>query len=172
MRPDPIFRLPVLACLFGAIACGSEAPGTRRAPPPPAGLGVQQVPLVPGIPGVERTVASPFAGDDRAINEGRRLYHWMNCSGCHFEGGGGIGPPLMDAAWIYGGRPDQIFSSVANGRANGMPAYGDKLVSEEIWRIVAYVETLNPDRESAGGGSGQTDSSGETSENGQGRRAG
>jgi cytochrome c oxidase cbb3-type subunit III len=86
---------------------------------------------------------NPFAGDSRAIAEGRRLYDWMNCSGCHFEGGGGIGPPLMDDDWIYGGRrPTQIFDSIASGRANGMPAYGDKLPPEQIWQIVAYVQSL------------------------------
>src|SRR3954470_6229544 len=28
------------------------------------------------------------------VSEGKRLYHWMNCVGCHNEGGGGIGPAL------------------------------------------------------------------------------
>jgi cytochrome c oxidase cbb3-type subunit 3 len=132
------------------------------------------VPLVPGIPSAARTVVNPFEGDDHAINEGRRLYGWMNCSGCHFEGGGGIGPPLMDDAWIYGGRPDQIFDTIASGRPNGMPAYGDKLVPDDIWRIAAYVETLNPDRGRSDEGAeretgGNTDAD---SGNGRGRRAG
>jgi hypothetical protein len=64
-------------------------------------------------------------------------------SGCHFAGGGGIGPPLMDDDWIYGGEPAQIFDSIASGRANGMPAYGDMLAAEQVWHIVAYVETLS-----------------------------
>src|SRR4051794_17058392 len=31
-----------------------------------------------------------------AISQGQQLYTQMNCSGCHFHGGGGMGPPLMD----------------------------------------------------------------------------
>jgi cytochrome c oxidase cbb3-type subunit 3 len=141
-----VSTLGAVMLLTAVAACGTDRPAPRREAAPAGASGVRQIPLRPGIPGPEPRVVNPFAGDDQALNEGRRLYSWMNCIGCHFEGGGGIGPPLMDDQWIYGGRPDQIFDSVANGRANGMPAYGDKLVPEEIWRIVAYVETLNPDR--------------------------
>src|SRR5690348_13946358 len=44
------------------------------------------------------------AADQRAYdtNEGKRLFTQYNCAGCHFNGGGGIGPALMDAQWIYG----------------------------------------------------------------------
>src|SRR5690348_14809244 len=29
------------------------------------------------------------------MSEGKRLFTWMNCVGCHGHGGGDIGPPLM-----------------------------------------------------------------------------
>ena len=38
------------------------------------------------------------------LSEGKRLYTWFNCNGCHAKGGGGSGPPLMDDRWIYGAR--------------------------------------------------------------------
>ena len=155
------------ALLAAAAACGTDGRVPRREAAPAGASGIPQVPLRPGIPGPERRVVNPFAGDDSSINEGRRLYSWMNCIGCHFEGGGGIGPPLMDDQWIYGGRPDQIFDSIASGRANGMPAYGDKLVPEEIWRIVAFVETLNPD--GAGGSDEGEEADSENRQGGGGR---
>jgi cytochrome c oxidase cbb3-type subunit III len=37
-----------------------------------------------------------YEGNAPAIAEGQRLYNWMNCSGCHFHGGGGMGVALMD----------------------------------------------------------------------------
>lgn len=104
---------------------------------------VRHVPLRPGLPTdgpVE--IESPYANDPQALATGERLYNWMNCSGCHFEGGGGIGPALMDDEWIYGERPAQIFDTIVNGAPNGMPAYGDKLESDQIWHIVAHVESL------------------------------
>ena len=38
-----------------------------------------------------------------------------------------MGPALMDDAWIYGGRLDQIYNSIYQGRPNGMPAWGGKI---------------------------------------------
>jgi cytochrome c oxidase cbb3-type subunit 3 len=126
------------------ITCGTDARMGERVPAPGSRAeGPRQVTLRPGMPAAERQVQNPYAGDAQSLAEGQRLYNWMNCSGCHFEGGGGIGPPLMDDDWIYGGRPDQIFDTIADGRANGMPAYGDKLAIDQIWHIVAHVHSLS-----------------------------
>jgi cytochrome c oxidase cbb3-type subunit 3 len=78
-----------------------------------------------------------------AIAEGQFLYTHMNCVGCHSHGGGGMGPPLMDDEWRYGGRIDQIASSIAEGRPNGMPAWRTKLTSDQIWKLAAYVRSLS-----------------------------
>jgi cytochrome c oxidase cbb3-type subunit 3 len=67
----------------------------------------------------------------------------MNCVGCHSHGGGGMGPPLMDDEWRYGGRIDQIAASIAEGRPNGMPAWREKLTSDQIWQLAAYVRSLS-----------------------------
>ena len=50
-----------------------------------------------------------------AIAEGQQLYNQMNCVGCHFHGGGGMGVALMDGKWRYGGRIDQIAASIMRG---------------------------------------------------------
>ena len=67
----------------------------------------------------------------------------MNCVGCHFHGGGGIGPPLMDEKWIYGSDPLQIFSTIVEGRPNGMPSFRGKLNDDQVWKIAAYVRSLS-----------------------------
>ena len=103
---------------------------------------VRQVSFVPGDAPVTALRANPFEGDTSAMHEGRRLYSWYNCAGGHFEGGGGIGPPFLDRAWIYGGEPEQIFNSIAAGRANGMPAFGDRVSADEIWKLALYVGSL------------------------------
>jgi hypothetical protein len=46
------------------------------------------------------------------MTEGQRLYNWYNCGGCHFRGGGGIGPALMDEVWIYGKEPANLYASI------------------------------------------------------------
>jgi cytochrome c oxidase cbb3-type subunit 3 len=78
-----------------------------------------------------------------AISEGKRLFTWYNCSGCHAHGGGDSGPALMDEKWIYGSSPSNIFATVVEGRPNGMPAFRDRLTDPQIWQLVAYVEALN-----------------------------
>ena len=66
----------------------------------------------------------------------------MNCVGCHSHGGGGMGPALMDDEWRYGSRIDQIASSIAEGRPNGMPSWRAKLTDEQIWQLATYVRSL------------------------------
>lgn len=98
------------------------------------------------IPGVtEQTVSNnnPYASDKLAIADGRRFFVHYNCSGCHGgHAGGGMGPSLRDEAWIYGSSDTRVFSSIAEGRANGMPSWGTRVPQDQIWRLVAYVKTL------------------------------
>jgi cytochrome c oxidase cbb3-type subunit 3 len=67
----------------------------------------------------------------------------MNCVGCHSHGGGGMGVPLTDGKWRYGGRTDQIAASIYEGRPNGMPAWRTKLTDQQIWQLAAYVRSLS-----------------------------
>jgi mono/diheme cytochrome c family protein len=99
--------------------------------------------LQPGPATAMPTAPHPLDGNEEAIGEGERLYHHFNCSGCHFAGGGGIGPPLMDDEWIYGSSSRNIFYSIIEGRPQGMPAFGGRVPEEQLWRIVAYVRSLS-----------------------------
>lgn len=85
----------------------------------------------------------PYEENAFAVNQGKRLYRWYNCNGCHANGGGGIGPPLMDADWRYGGGPAQIFQSIVQGRPNGMPSFGGHIPDDQVWQIVAYVRSMS-----------------------------
>jgi len=87
--------------------------------------------------------AAAYENNATAISEGQRLYNWMNCSGCHFHGGGGMGVALMDGKWRYGGRLDQIAASISEGRPKGMPAWKSQLTEQEIWQLAAYIRTLS-----------------------------
>ena len=88
-----------------------------------------------------RTSANPYDGNAYAISEGQRLFSWYNCTGCHANGGGGIGPPLIKTEWIYGGEPANLFDTIVKGRPNGMPAWGGKIPEYQIWQIVAFVRS-------------------------------
>lgn len=146
--PDLCLRISLITASLALVSCEQQTT-SRQAVAGPGGLETPtaiQSDLRPG--GTQRAVnvANPFEGDATAISEGRRLYNWYNCVGCHFNGGGGMGPPLMDDEWIYGPEPENIHDVILRGRPNGMPAFGGRIPEQQMWQIVAYVRTLNPDQ--------------------------
>jgi cytochrome c oxidase cbb3-type subunit 3 len=83
-----------------------------------------------------------YQRDAYDVAQGKLLFTWMNCSGCHSHGGGGIGPALMDNRWIYGGKIQQIYRSIRDGRLNGMPAWKNRMTDQQIWQVAAYVRSM------------------------------
>ena len=77
------------------------------------------------------------------VSQGKTWYRWYNCAGCHAQGGGAIGPALMDDRWIYGKEPDAIFSTIMDGRPNGMPAFRGRIPEAQAWQLVAYVRSMS-----------------------------
>ena len=136
-------RLTLVLAAGFASACEREERRLNQPSPPAPVQFVAQVPLQPGPNVITDTAEGPF--DDNAFGtaEGQRLFSQMNCAGCHSHGGGGMGPALMDDQWIYGSTPTQIFASIAEGRANGMPSWKYRLTNEQIWQLVAYVRSLS-----------------------------
>ena len=90
------------------------------------------VPLVNLEPGGHTPPKNLEAGKDYEqnayhLNQGKALFSAMNCNGCHSNGGGGMGPALMDDVWIYGSDFVNIAASIRDGRPNGMPSFGRAL---------------------------------------------
>lgn len=63
-----------------------------------------------------------------------------SCHGVNAEGY--IGPNLTDNYWLYQGTKLSIYESIANGRPNGMPAWGSILGRDDTLAVTAYVESL------------------------------
>ena len=103
---------------------------------------------IPGGVGASGAGTNPYTNDPVALQDGWRLFNWYNCSGCHGgHAGGGMGPSLRDPVWIYGSREDQIFDSIAEGRANGMPSWASKIPEDQIWQLVAYIQSMGTSQE-------------------------
>jgi cytochrome c oxidase cbb3-type subunit III len=131
---------------LGLLSCTEQRYHVFRGSPPEGQImeGIRTTDLQPGLPTPAREVKNPHEGDPRNIMEGKRLYAWFNCSGCHgSNGGGSIGPPFMDDDWIYGGDNAAVFASIVEGRPQGMPAYGGRLADVDVWRLVSYVRYLS-----------------------------
>jgi cytochrome c oxidase cbb3-type subunit 3 len=85
------------------------------------------------------------AADPQAREMGQRLF-LNNCAQCHgSDAGGSRGfPNLRDADWLYGGAPEQIKTSIAQGRTGLMPPQGAALgTSEDVRDVAAYVLSLS-----------------------------
>lgn len=133
------------AFLLASSACTTEPQQAAASTQPPVPTTVGPV---PGPPVGWSYRTNPLNGDMAALQEGRRLFNWYNCSGCHGgHAGGGMGPSLRDDVWIYGSHDAQIFDSIAEGRANGMPAWGTKIPEHQIWELVAYIKSLRTPQE-------------------------
>jgi cytochrome c oxidase cbb3-type subunit III len=103
-------------------------------------------PVVARGDGVKEAAANYSPYDDNAygVAQGKRLYVWYNCNGCHGgAGGGGMGPPLMDNEWRYGSDPASIFDTIMKGRPNGMPSFGGHIPEDQAWQLVAYVRSMS-----------------------------
>jgi cytochrome c oxidase cbb3-type subunit 3 len=129
--------------LFGAAALPVAAADVEL--PSPSTLASIPLGDVPGDEHVPQAASTPnpLTKDPRAVEMGKRLYITMNCADCHgYDAKGAMGPDLTDNYWRYGGTPAAIYNSIAQGRAQGMPAWGKALPPIEIWRLTAYIQSL------------------------------
>jgi cytochrome c oxidase cbb3-type subunit 3 len=125
-------EFPVLALALALGACDRETRPTGHEPVH------QSAPTSAQDPRGRRYEANAYA-----IGQGQHLFRWMNCNGCHANGGGGMGPALMDDAWRYGANIEDIYTSIDRGRPNGMPSFHGKLTEEQTWQLAAYVRALS-----------------------------
>src|SRR4051812_6718377 len=110
-RPELSLMMGALvggAIALGSASCKREERGFRVNPP---AVSASYLPATTdfqaGGPTTMPSIKNDYEENAYALGEGKRLYQAFNCVGCHFHGGGGIGPPLMDDQWIYGSQPEQ-----------------------------------------------------------------
>ena len=132
---------PALA--LALCACKREERAFEQPPAP-------SQPLAANTNGISLPSAAPAAPPSGAyeetayaISQGKQLFSWFNCAGCHAHGGGNIGPALMDEKWIYGHEPKDIFASIHDGRPNGMPSFRGRIADTQVWQLVAYVRSMS-----------------------------
>lgn len=85
-----------------------------------------------------------LARNDDARTIGRRLFATY-CTTCHGSDAGGARgfPNLRDSEWLHGGKPQDIETTILDGRTGAMPAWGAVLSDEDIFNTAEYVRTLS-----------------------------
>lgn len=83
------------------------------------------------------------AADPKAREMGQRLF-LNSCAQCHGSDAGGAKgfPNLTDGDWLYGGSPENIKTTIVNGRAGVMPPF-PQLDSKQIVDVANYVRSLS-----------------------------
>jgi cytochrome c oxidase cbb3-type subunit 3 len=84
-----------------------------------------------------------LANNEDALRMGRNLYA-HNCSTCHASDARGAQgyPNLTDDHWTWGSQPEQILTSIHQGRRAAMPGFGAVLDDEAVTRTATYVQQL------------------------------
>ncbi|MDC5806696.1 cytochrome-c oxidase, cbb3-type subunit III [Vibrio europaeus] len=85
-----------------------------------------------------------IAADSEAVKVGQRLF-LQNCSQCHGSDARGQKgfPNLTDDAWLYGGEPQAIVTTVMQGRIGQMPGWKDALGEQGVKEVVSYTLSLS-----------------------------
>lgn len=142
---DVLPRFALIACGVMAGIGGVAAAVDSRQAPPNSATGWQ-------LPPDADARKSPLTVDDKVIAAGKSVFK-NKCSKCHGASGLGDGPDAdpehrEDMDLTNPKRADRnsdgiVFYKVANGRRKPkMPAFKDELNEQQIWSVVAYVQTL------------------------------
>jgi cytochrome c oxidase cbb3-type subunit III len=137
--------LLLLGSAIGLAGCQREERSLRLDPPVLQAL--DGIALMPnGISGrppeVSFALGQPYEANAYNLGQGKRLYAWFGCRTCHGDGEGGVGPAFLDGWWDYGPDTVSIFATIRDGRPRGMPAFGAKMTTEQIWQLAGYVQTI------------------------------
>ncbi len=80
----------------------------------------------------------------QAMATAKNLFE-LNCSSCHGSDARGANgfPNLTDEDWLHGGKPQDIYQSIAFGRNAAMPAWGTMLGPQGVHDVVDYTLSLS-----------------------------
>lgn len=87
---------------------------------------------------------SKLAMNKEANRTGGRLFA-NNCAICHGSDARGAKgfPNIADNDWLYGGSPEQIKTTIMNGRNGGMPAWKAVIGDKGVKDVASYVLSLS-----------------------------
>ena len=85
-----------------------------------------------------------LAKNPEALAIGQKLF-LNNCAQCHASDGGGSRgfPNLTDVDWLWGGTPEAIKTSIAEGRLGVMPPWAPVLGEQGVKDVANYVRSLS-----------------------------
>jgi len=146
-----IFAAAATLCTLGTVWAGEAQAPTDYTKISPTDL-VKNTP--------KGKLANPYK-DTQAdvVAQGSKDFQRYSCAGCHGgRAGGGMGPPLTNDIWIYGGDDDTLFRLVTLGsdqlQKQGYTRTGQEHVvgpmmpfgttiqnADDLWKILAFIRS-------------------------------
>ncbi len=135
-------RVSALLALL-ALFCGLAAGQQEKPSAEPLGSELAKAPAAAA------SWTNPYAGQDKAILAGKKLYQ-RHCAGCHgSDGRGGEKAPDLHTPVIQNAPPGVLFWFLKNGDLKeGMPSWS-RLPDQRLWQLVSYLQTLMLEEEPA-----------------------
>jgi mono/diheme cytochrome c family protein len=147
--------------LRGTLRIFALAIGTVEIASLSAAASAQEKPPAEAVQAAEKgQLKNPHKGDKQAATDGHKIFMSAGCNGCHGgTGGGGMGPPLTNAVWVYGNDDDTLFRLIALGTdeltkagykrkgtesvVGPMPPFKDIIKSDDdLWKVVTWIQSL------------------------------
>ena len=84
-----------------------------------------------------------YEEDASIIAAGKKIYD-SNCASCHVaDGGGSIGPNLVDEYWLHGGSIQDIYHTIENGVLDkGMISWKGILSPAQIKEVTFFIHSI------------------------------
>jgi cytochrome c-L len=93
----------------------------------------------------KETGKNPYAGEEQALAEGKRLYQ-VNCQACHLpDGSGRIGSTLIAGTWKYERAATDVgmFEILYGGASGAMQSFARRgMTQDQMLKVIAYVRSL------------------------------
>ncbi|MBM4254800.1 MAG: hypothetical protein FJ147_02770 [Deltaproteobacteria bacterium] len=91
---------------------------------------------------------NPFAGDEKAIKEGKGVFEGVCAGYCHATEAasrpGSRCPSLFDCEWKHGGDDAAVFKTLQDGvPKTEMIGFKGRLPDDMLWKILAYVRSVS-----------------------------
>lgn len=91
---------------------------------------------------------NPFAGDSKAIAEGKGIFEGVCAGYCHptetITRPGSRCPSLFDCEWKHGGSDAEVFKTMQDGvPKTEMIGFKGRLPDDILWKIMAYVRSAS-----------------------------
>jgi mono/diheme cytochrome c family protein len=103
--------------------------------------------LTPLLVRAESPSQNPFAGDAKAVAEGKQMFEGVCAGYCHVTENStrpGQCPGLFDCEWKSGAKDADIFRIMSDGvPKTQMIGFKGRLPDETLWKIIAYLRSAS-----------------------------